>query len=94
MESSDTFVDLCLLTLVGLMLMIVVSKSCFSALREPAFSRPVSSALGSGVTPPILYLFSSPGLCALDSPEKRELFLPIFVEKLQNQNYRIYLYFD
>ena len=54
MESSDTFVDLCLLTLVGLMLMIVVSKSCFSALREPAFSLLVSSALGSGMTPPIL----------------------------------------
>ena len=74
MESSDTFVDLCLLTLVGLMLMIVVSKSCFSALREPAFSRPVSSALGSGMTPPTLYLFSFPGLCALDSPGKENSF--------------------
>ena len=66
--------DFRLLTLVGLMLIIVVSKSCFSALREPAFSRPVSSALGSGTTPPILYLFSSPGLCALDSPGKENSF--------------------
>ena len=81
MESSDTFVDLCLLTLVGLMLMIVVSKSCFSALREPAFSRPVSSALGSGMTPPTLYLFSSPGLCALDSPEKKRTLSTYFCGK-------------